>query len=51
MKRILPVFIGVLMTASVYGTVKKDKEGKPKGDTIITSSLVNGLKFRSIGPA
>ncbi len=28
----------------------KEKE-KAKGDTIITSSLVDGLKFRSIGPA
>jgi len=31
---------------------EKDKlKEKAKGDTIITSSLVDGLKFRSIGPA
>ncbi len=30
---------------------EKTEEVKPKGDTIITSGLVSGLKWRSIGPA
>ncbi len=34
-----------------FSTAKKKDAEKAKGDTIITSSLVSGLKFRSIGPA
>ena len=44
----------VLSFLMASGTImaKKDDEGKKaKGDTIITSDLVSGLKFRSIGPA
>ena len=51
MKRLLSVCLGVVMALNLFGADKKDKEVKSKGDTIITSSLVNGLKFRSIGPA
>ncbi len=41
----------ILLTISVFGTGKKEKSDSAKGDTILTSGLVSGLKFRSIGPA
>lgn len=43
--------VAVFLLTSVSFAKKKDEEKKAKGDTIITSSLVSGLKFRSIGPA
>ena len=59
MKKLVMFALCALLTCSLLGAKdekkdeKKDerKESKPKGDTIITSSLVSGLKFRNIGPA
>ena len=39
-----------LISGTTFAKKKEDAK-KAKGDTIITSSLVGGLKFRSIGPA
>jgi hypothetical protein len=50
MKKTLLILVCILLTGSVT-FAKKKEEPKEKGDTIITSSLVSGLKFRSIGPA
>jgi hypothetical protein len=50
MKKTLLILVCILLTGSVT-FAKKKEEQKEKGDTIITSSLVSGLKFRSIGPA
>ncbi len=52
-------FLLLLSVLSLYVSAKTDDKHKPKdktkekakGDTIITTSLVDGLKFRSIGPA
>jgi photosystem II stability/assembly factor-like uncharacterized protein len=48
-------FMAALVVASLPLQAKTDEKAKEKekakGDTIITSSLVDGLKFRSIGPA
>jgi len=49
------LFLFLVLTAPVQSkNVNNDKQKevtKAKGDTIITSTLVDGLKFRSIGPA
>lgn len=50
MRKITLLLISLLMVSSVT-MAKKKKDAEEKGDTIITSSLVSGLKFRSIGPA
>ncbi len=53
--KIIHFFLSVLVLMSWSISVKsaeKDKaKEKAKGDTIISTSLVDGLKFRSIGPA
>lgn len=53
MKKVAIVVWIALLSVAVSGADKKGnvKEEKAKGDTIITNSLVGGLKFRSIGPA
>ena len=51
MKKITSLLFIMLMATTLVFAKKKNEEEKPKGDTIITSSLVSGLKFRSIGPA
>ena len=43
--------VTVLGKTDKKDTQKEITKEKAKGDTIITSSLVDGLKFRSIGPA
>ncbi len=48
MKKLLSLAILILFCVSA---VYSQKPEKAKGDTIITSSLVSGLKLRSIGPA
>lgn len=48
MKIILVLTMGLWIWAF---PVSAQKAEKSKGDTLITSSLVSGLKFRSIGPA
>lgn len=50
MKLINLLFV-VLVLFQFDAVAKKEKEEKTKGDTLITSSLVSGLKFRGIGPA
>ncbi|QGY43344.1 glycosyl hydrolase [Maribellus comscasis] len=50
MRRFVLILVAVFFVSTVtFG--KKKEETKAKGDTIITSSLVSGLKFRNIGPA
>lgn len=51
MKRITSLLFIFLMATTIVCAKKKKEDEKAKGDTIITSSLVSGLKFRSIGPA
>ncbi len=51
LKRGTLLLIGFLLITSVTMAKKKKEVNEEKGDTIITSSLVSGLKFRSIGPA
>ncbi|MBT6763011.1 MAG: glycosyl hydrolase, partial [Prolixibacteraceae bacterium] len=51
MKKITLLMVAVFLSVSVTMAKKKEEEKKSKGDTIITSSLVSALKFRSIGPA
>ncbi len=41
----------LLLLALCAHVLVAQKEGKPKEDSLFTSSLVSGLKFRSIGPA
>ena len=42
----------IMMSSFAYAGQKKDKEKKQESvDTLINSSLVSGLKWRSIGPA
>ncbi len=48
MKKILSLFIVLFIMAIPCMSQKAEKS---KGDTIITTSLVSGLKFRNIGPA
>ncbi|HKL33639.1 MAG TPA: hypothetical protein VJ919_13955 [Tangfeifania sp.] len=50
MRKITFLLITLLMVSSVT-MAKKKKDAEEKGDTIITSGLVSGLKFRGIGPA
>jgi hypothetical protein len=51
MKRIT-LLLTLLVFISFVSLAKKNENSKnEKGDTLISSSLVNGLKFRSIGPA
>ncbi len=47
MKKLTWVFVCVFCALTVWA----QKESKPKGDSLLTGNLVNGLKFRSIGPA
>ncbi len=51
MKKITLLMVALFLVSSVTFAKKKEEAKKAKGDTIITSSLVSGLKFRSIGPA
>lgn len=41
----------LLMVSSTAPAKKKQEANEEKGDTLINSSLVSGLKFRGIGPA
>lgn len=43
------LFMGILSQPGILHAKKKKSESKP--DSLINSSLVSGLKFRSIGPA
>lgn len=51
MRKFVLLMVAVFLSASVTFAKKKEEEKKAKGDTIISSSLVSGLKFRCIGPA
>jgi photosystem II stability/assembly factor-like uncharacterized protein len=51
MRKITLLMVALFLATSVTFAKKKEEEKKAKGDTIINSSLVSGLKFRSIGPA
>lgn len=51
MKNFFLILLSVLIGFTVAGAVEEKKETRAKSDTVITSSLVSGLKFRSIGPA
>jgi photosystem II stability/assembly factor-like uncharacterized protein len=51
MRNFVLVVVAVFLTSTVVFAKKKEEGKEAKGDTIITSSLVSGLKFRSIGPA
>ncbi len=51
MRKFVWVFIVVLLSATVAFAKKKDEEKKEEEKAFISSSLVSGLKFRSIGPA
>ncbi|MDP2335154.1 MAG: glycosyl hydrolase [Bacteroidota bacterium] len=53
--KIIPFLIAAFVLLSFSVSAKNDEKDKTKekakGDTIISTSLVDGLKFRSIGPA
>lgn len=49
MKKILLIILVTLLGSTL--TISAQRSDRQKGDTLVTSSLVNGLKFRSIGPA
>lgn len=49
MKKSLQIILIALLGATL--TVSAQRPDRQKGDTLVTSNLVNGLKFRSIGPA
>ncbi len=51
MRKLILLMVAVFLVSSVTFAKKKEDEKKAKGDTIITSSLVSALKWRSIGPA
>jgi hypothetical protein len=51
MKKSVFILIFLLFAVSVTLAKKNNNSKNEKGDTLITSSLINGLKFRSIGPA
>ncbi len=51
MRKFLLLLVAVFLASTVTFAKKDDEAKKEKGDTIITSGLVSGLKFRSIGPA
>ncbi|MFW5832341.1 MAG: WD40/YVTN/BNR-like repeat-containing protein, partial [Prolixibacteraceae bacterium] len=51
MRKIIFLLVLLLLATSVVFAKKKDDNKKEKGDTLITSSLLKGLKFRCIGPA
>jgi photosystem II stability/assembly factor-like uncharacterized protein len=51
MKKLILLVLTVFLVTSATFAKKKEKEKKAKGDTIITSNLVSGLKWRGIGPA
>jgi len=50
MKKSILLLAWLLLTGTLVQAQRKTN-AQEKGDTLITSSLVNGLKFRSIGPA
>jgi len=49
MKKTIRIILIALLGATL--TVSAQRSDRQKGDTLVTTSLVNGLKFRSIGPA
>ena len=49
--KLTTLLIAFFLLLNFQSSAKKEKEEKAKNDTIINSSLVSGLKFRSIGPA
>lgn len=49
MKKILLIILVAILGSTL--TISAQRSDRQKGDTLVTSSLVNGLKFRSIGPA
>lgn len=51
MKRIALVFIAVAFLATVSFAKKKEEDKKEEPKAFVNSSLVSGLKWRSIGPA
>ncbi len=51
MKRIALVFIAVALVATVSFAKKKEEDKKEEPKAFVNSSLVSGLKWRSIGPA
>ena len=51
MKKFTLLMVALFLISGITFAKKKEEAKKAKGDTIITSSLVSGLKFRSIGPA
>lgn len=51
MRKLVLLMVAVFLVSTVSFAKKKEEEKKAKGDTIITSSLVSALKWRSIGPA
>jgi preprotein translocase subunit SecG len=51
MRKITLLLTFLFFATSVTLAKKNEKSKNEKGDTLITSNLVNGLKFRSIGPA
>ena len=51
MRKFTLMVLSFLMASGTIMAKKDDDAKKTKGDTIITSDLVSGLKFRSIGPA
>ena len=51
MRKFCMFLVSLLLLNSAGWAKKADEDKKEKGDTTINSSLVNGLKFRSIGPA
>ncbi|HDR52355.1 MAG TPA: glycosyl hydrolase, partial [Mariniphaga anaerophila] len=50
MKNTILLLACLLLTGTLVQAQRKSNK-QEKGDTLVTSSLVNGLKFRSIGPA
>lgn len=51
MRKFTLIFLSFLLFSGIVTAKKEEDAKKVKGDTIINSSLVDGLKFRSIGPA
>ena len=51
MKKLTLVLITVLLASTVIFAKKKEEEKKEEPKAFISSSLVSGLKWRSIGPA
>ncbi len=51
MKKLVWLLVAAMLSATMTYAKKDEKEKKDEKKSFVNSSLVNGLKFRSIGPA